>query len=385
LAERVADAIGAMRMVRAFDQESREKDRFKQLARDVKRVFIRSEMISGTVLPIMEVIYLPLFVCAVVVAWYAGTGLPTLFTCLLLIYRLQPHVKKIDQSRVQLNTVLGSVEAVMDLVDRANKPYLTSGDVPFTGLKTGIELSSVTFAYDDDSLQPALQPALKCVSFRIPAGSVTAIVGTSGAGKSTLVNLLCRFYDPTAGRIVVDGIDLRDLKLKDWRRRIAVAGQDAELMTGTVFENIAYGRPEASAEEIRMAAHLANAADFIEGLPEGWDTRVGSRGLRLSGGQRQRIGLARALLCKPSLLILDEATNALDSLSETAVQQTFEQIRGGTTILVIAHRLSTIRNADYVVVLGNGQVVEEGRPAELFSANGVFSKLYELQSLGLSR
>src|SRR6185295_15394486 len=177
--------------------------------------------------------------------------------------------------------------------------YLKSGNAPFSGLKKEIAMEAVTFVYGDDSLQPALNR----VSFLIPAGSVTAVVGTSGAGKSTLVNLLCRFYDPNA-------------------RRIGVAGQDAELMTGTVAENIAYGRPEASEEEIRTAAQLANAAEFIEDLPERWDTRVGARGLRLSGGQRQRIGLARALLCKPSLLILDEATNALDSLSETAVQQT---------------------------------------------------------------
>jgi subfamily B ATP-binding cassette protein MsbA len=277
--------------------------------------------------------------------------------------------------------MLGSVEAVLELLDRSNKPYLKSGNAPFSGLKKEIAMEAVTFVYGDDSLQPALNR----VSFLIPAGSVTAVVGTSGAGKSTLVNLLCRFYDPNAGRITVDGTDLRELSLKDWRRRIGVAGQDAELMTGTVAENIAYGRPEASEEEIRTAAQLANAAEFIEDLPERWDTRVGARGLRLSGGQRQRIGLARALLCKPSLLILDEATNALDSLSETAVQQTLEQLRGGTTILVIAHRLSTIRDADYVVVLSNGEVVEQGRPGDLFSANGVFSKLYELQSLGLSR
>ena len=381
LAERLADAIGTMRMIRAFGQEDRERSRFLVLANAVKRAFIKSEMVSGTVVPIMEIIYLPLFVCAVIVAWYAGTGLPTLFTCLILIYRLQPHVKRLDQTRVQLNTMLGSVEAVLELLDRSNKPYLKSGNAPFSGLKKEIAMEAVTFVYGDDSLQPALNR----VSFLIPAGSVTAVVGTSGAGKSTLVNLLCRFYDPNAGRITVDGTDLRELSLRDWRRRIGVAGQDAELMTGTVAENIAYGRPEASEEEIRTAAQLANAAEFIEDLPERWDTRVGARGLRLSGGQRQRIGLARALLCKPSLLILDEATNALDSLSETAVQQTLEQLRGGTTILVIAHRLSTIRDADYVVVLGNGEVVEQGRPGDLFSANGVFSKLYELQSLGLSR
>lgn len=381
LAERLVDAISAMRMVRAFGQEDRERRRFAELAGRVKQAFIRSERVSGTVVPIMEVIYLPLFVCAVIVAWYAGVGLPTLFTCLVLVYRLQPHVKKVDQTRVQLNTLLGSVEAVAELLEQNNKPYLRSGVVPFPGLGNGIELRSVTFEYGDDSANPALRN----VSFYIPAGSVTAVVGTSGAGKSTLVNLLCRFYDPTAGEIIVDGVDLRELDIKDWRGRVAVAGQDAELMTGTITENISYGRPDASEEDIRSAARLANAAEFIEELPERFATRVGTRGLRLSGGQRQRVGLARALLCKPDLLILDEATNALDSLSETAVQRTLEQLRGGTTILVIAHRLSTIRDADHVVVLSDGRLVEQGRPEDLFSANGVFSKLYELQSQGLSR
>jgi subfamily B ATP-binding cassette protein MsbA len=381
LAERLADAIGAMKMIRAFGQEERERKRFLQLAEEARAAFVRGERLTGTVIPVMELIYLPLLVVAVIVAWFAGTGLATLLTCMVVIYRLQPHMKRFDLTRVWLNTLRGSVDAVMELVDRSNKPYMKSGNVPFLGLRKGIELKSIGFNYDPT----ARQSALANVSFSLPAGSVTAIVGTSGAGKSTLVNLLCRFYDPTEGRIVIDGIDLREIDLKDWRRRVSFAGQDAELMTGTILENISYGRPDATEEEIRTAAQLANAADFIEELPERYQTRVGARGLRLSGGQRQRIGLARALLCKPSLLILDEATNALDSLSETSIHQTLEQLRGGTTILLIAHRLSTIRDADYVVVLENGQVAEQGQPGELFSANGVFSKLYELQSLDLTR
>jgi subfamily B ATP-binding cassette protein MsbA len=200
-----------------------------------------------------------------------------------------------------------------------------------------------------------------------------------------LVNLLLRFYDPTKGQILVDGLDLRQLDIGDWRHRLAIAGQDSELMTGTVAENISYGRPEASEAEIREAAELAHAAEFIDALPDGYATRVGTRGLRLSGGQRQRLGLARALLCRPELLILDEATNALDSLSETSVQHALEQLRGKVTIVIIAHRLSTIRNADHVVVLSGGRIVEQGSPHELSSANGVFSKMYELQVQGMAR
>jgi ATP-binding cassette, subfamily B, bacterial MsbA len=378
LAERLTDALATMRMVRAFGQEDRERKRFNELATRVKREFVRSESVSSTVIPAMEVVYLPLFVCAVIVAWYAGVGVPTLFTCLLLLYRLQPHIKRLDQTRVQFNTVLGSVEAVANLLDRSDKPYLVSGSTKFLELKRGVELRAVSFEYSGS----AGQQALRDVSFSIQVGSVTAIVGTSGAGKSTLVNLLFRLYDPTRGQILVDGTDLSELDVRDWRRRLAIAGQDAELMTGTIADNISYGRPETSESEIRMAAELANAAEFIEELPEGYRTRVGTRGLRLSGGQRQRVGLARALLCQPDLLILDEATNSLDGLSESAVQKALDELRGSTTILVIAHRLSTIRNADHVVVLSEGRVVEQGRPDTLTSAKGVFSKLYELQLHG---
>lgn len=378
LAERLGDALSTMRMIRAFGQEDRERKRFNELANQVKREFIRSESVSGTVAPTMEVVYLPLFVCAVVVAWYAGVGVPTLFTCLLLLYRLQPHIKRMDQTRVQLNTLFGSAEAVAQLIDRGDKTYLRSGQTRLDRLKRGVELRSVSFEYSGS----AGQQALSDVSFSIKVGSVTAIVGTSGAGKSTLVNLLYRLYDPTSGEILVDEINLRELDVKDWRRRLAIAGQDAELMTGTIAENISYGRPDASEQEIVNAAELANAAEFIDALPEGYQTRVGTRGLRLSGGQRQRVGLARALLCQPDLLVLDEATNSLDGLSESAVQQALDQLRGRTTILVIAHRLSTIRNADHVVVLSEGRVVEQGRPDSLTSSKGVFSKLYELQMQG---
>ena len=381
LAERLSNSITTMRMIRAFGQEERERRRFALLADEVRNAFIRSESLSGTVVPVMEAVYLPLFVCAVIVAWYIGVGLPTLFTCLLLIYRLQPHVKRVDQTRVQLNTFIGSAEAVAKLISRTDKPYLRSGPVRFQSLRQGVELRSVSFDYGGNSAQPALSD----VSFTVKAGAVTAVIGASGAGKSTLVNLLFRFYDPMKGQILIDGVDLRQLDTGDWRRRLAIAGQDSELMTGTVSENISYGRPEASEEEIRRAAELAHAAEFIDELPDGYATRVGTRGLRLSGGQRQRLGLARALLCRPDLLILDEATNALDSMSETSVQEALEQLRGKVTIVVIAHRLSTIRNADHVIVLSSGRLVEQGRPDELSAANGVFSKMYELQVQGMAR
>ncbi len=376
LSERLVEALGGMRMVRIFAQEHRERARFATIADNVRSVSVTNEMLSGSILPVMEVVYLPLFIFATIAASYWGVGLPTLFTCLLLLYRLQPHVKRADQSRVQLGTLIGAFEAISLLLRSDDKPYTQSGTIPFDSLREGIELNSVTFHYGDKPEQPAVYG----LSFRISAGAVTAVVGGSGAGKSTLVNLLCRLYDPTEGEIRIDGLDLRKLDLVSWRRRVAVAGQDAELLSGTIRDNIAYGRPSASEGEIEQAAHSAGASEFIAALPHGYDTHIGGRGLKLSGGQRQRIALARALLCNPDVLILDEATNALDSLSETAFQETLAALRGRVTLLVIAHRMSTVRSADQVIVLRHGRVIERGRPSDLFKAKGVFAQMVELQT-----
>jgi subfamily B ATP-binding cassette protein MsbA len=207
-----------------------------------------------------------------------------------------------------------------------------------------------------------------------------ALVGGSGAGKSTLINLLCRLYDPTAGEIRVDGVRLVDLDLASWRRRIAIAGQDADLLAGTIRDNIGYGDPEADDARIAAAAEKANIRDFIESLPQGYDTPVGLRGTQLSGGERQRIALARALLRDPEILILDEATNAVDHISEAEIQRTLERLAGRLTIIVIAHRLSTIRRANRVVVMREGRIVEQGSRGELLKRQGAFSELHELEA-----
>jgi subfamily B ATP-binding cassette protein MsbA len=208
---------------------------------------------------------------------------------------------------------------------------------------------------------------------------MTAVVGGSGAGKSTLLYLLARLYDPTAGEIRVDGVPLPELDLAAWRSRLAFAGQDLELMGDTVRANIAFGRSGATLDEIVAAARQGDAHGFISELPQGYDTRIGERGLRLSAGQRQRIGLARALVRKPEILILDEATNALDSLSERVIQHALEQLAGNLTMIVVAHRLSTIRLANHVIVLDEGRLVEQGPPDTLLRANRGFAHLWHLQ------
>ena len=215
----------------------------------------------------------------------------------------------------------------------------------------------------------------------IPIGRTTAIVGWSGAGKSTLPNLLFRFHDPETGAISVDGVPLTDIDLDWWRNQLAIAGQDSELMGGTIRENIAYARPDASDDEVAEAARLACIDEFITTLPHGYDTKIGARGVLLSGGQRQRIGLARAFLRKDGILLLDEATNSLDSMTESEVYQSLQAMRDGRTMIVIAHRLSTTRLADHVIVLSHGRVVETGSPAELYKSGGLFSKMVQLQEM----
>jgi subfamily B ATP-binding cassette protein MsbA len=223
------------------------------------------------------------------------------------------------------------------------------------------------------------QPVLKNCSIEIPYGSIVALVGPSGGGKSTMADLLLRFYDPTDGHITIDGLDIRDLTLNSLRQLIGVVTQETLLFNFSVRDNIRFGRPDATDEEVETAARVANAHDFICALPEGYDTHVGERGTRLSGGERQRVAIARAVLCDPQILILDEATSSLDSESEALIQEAIGRLLKGRTTLVIAHRLSTIQQADCIYVVDKGRIVESGRHDQLLAQNGRYRRLYELQ------
>jgi ATP-binding cassette subfamily B protein len=223
-------------------------------------------------------------------------------------------------------------------------------------------------------------PVLQQVSLEFTAGETTAIVGATGAGKSTLVKLLLRFYDPSAGRITLDGRDLRDLRMADLRRAIGLVSQDVFLFHGSVRDNIAYGRPDATFEAIVRAADIAEAHDFIMSLPQGYDTVVGERGQKLSGGQRQRVSIARAVLKDPPILILDEATSAVDNETEAAIQRSLEHLAIGRTTIVIAHRLSTVRNANRIYVLEHGQLAEAGEHDALVAQSGIYANLWNVQT-----
>lgn len=375
LADRVWEGLGGMRVIRSFGRESYEQSRFDRASERVRTTFFKLELLSSIVSPLSEVLSAALLLLILVIALKESQAtLPTLLTFVFILYRLQPKVKQVDGARVGLASLISSVEEVTALLDRSDKPYLVSGKIPFSGLQQGILFEAVTFRYNADE-----PPAVQDISLYIPQGKTTAFVGPSGAGKSTLISLLCRFSDPTAGEIFVDGCPLRQLGLNSWRNRIAIVSQDIYMFSTTIRENIAYGELEATDDEIIAAAQLANAHDFIQQLPYGYETNIGDRGVRLSGGQRQRIALARAIIRNPEILILDEATNALDSIAEDLIQEALKTLSQNRTVIVIAHRLSTIEQSDQIIVLDRGRVVEQGNLQQLLDQRGLFTQLYQLQ------
>jgi subfamily B ATP-binding cassette protein MsbA len=375
LGNRMWEGLAGMKVIRAFGRESYEQERFDVASKEVRNTFLKLDMLSGVVNPLSEVLSVVLLLYILVVALLQDrAALPTLLTFIFILYRLQPQVKQLDSYRVGLMALTSSVEDVMSLLDRSDKPYIYSGRIPFEGLQKAISFESVTFRY-----KPEEKPAVQDISLCIPRGKTTAFVGPSGAGKSTLIGLLCRFYDVTEGEIYVDGCPLRQLNLDSLRSRIAIVSQDIHMFSATIRENIAYGRLEATEDEIIAAAKLANADEFISQFPYGYETKVGDRGIRLSGGQRQRIALARAIVRNPEILILDEATNALDTISENLIQEALNTLSENRTVIVIAHRLSTIEQADQIIVLEEGRVIEQGNLQHLLKLDGLFAKLYHLQ------
>ena len=375
LGQRMLETFEGLRLIRAFGRESYEENRFKVASREVSKVFFKLDSITGLIYPLSEVLTVPLLLGILVVMAAGAPGqMAVSLTFLILLYRLQPRIKQFDANRVALDALSASVEEVRCLLDETNKPYLRNGTRVLVSIHEGIVFENVSLHYDSRKTA-----ALEQVTCSIKMGETTAFVGPSGAGKSSLISLICRFYDPSSGRLLIDGLPLQELDLTWWRNQIAVVSQDVYLFNASVAENIIYGKLNATDEELMEAARKAHALEFIQDLPDGFATVLGDRGIRLSGGQRQRLALARAFIRNPQILILDEATNSLDLISEKVVHDALEQFGRNRTVLMIAHRISTIEHADKVIVLDAGRVVESGAVADLLATGGLFSRLYALQ------
>jgi subfamily B ATP-binding cassette protein MsbA len=371
LGARMWDGVAGIRAIEAYSLQPLKEGRFAEASERVRASFLKLELLSGVVHPSSEILHVALLLG--ILAWQLpSTGsVPATLVFLLLLFRLQPNISLLHSSLVSLAGVAGPIEDVADLLNPADKPRIESGTKPFAGLRDSIEFDRVTFRYEGEP-----KTALENVTLRIPAGQVVAIAGSSGAGKSTFASLLCRFFDPTEGSIRIDGQNLKALDLESWRNRVALASQDTHLFSTTVRENIAFGREGATDDEVIDAAVGAGAHEFIRELPDGYATTVGERGTRLSGGQRQRIALARALIRNADILILDEATNALDGITEETVMEALREFQRDRTVIVITHRPSMVRFAEYAIVLEAGKVLEQGPPADLIKQGGRFAMLY---------
>ncbi len=371
------EAISGIQVVKSFTAEALETNRYHekvmasyQLAK--KRAMVRGLFVAG--------IFFAMFSAISIVLWYGGRlvflgniSAGDLSKFLLYTMFVAGAVGSLTGLYSQFQEALGASKRIFELLD--TESVLPEGTALLSQAQGKVSFNDVSFRYGDrgDDL------VLKHLSLEANPGEVVALVGPSGAGKSTLVALIPRFYDATEGSISLDGQDIREFKLEQLRKHIGIVPQETQLFSGSIAENIRYGRPNASDEEVQDAARAANAHTFILEFPNAYETVVGERGVKLSGGQRQRIAIARALLKNPRILILDEATSSLDSESEALVQEALDYLMKGRTTFVIAHRLSTIRNADRILVLDHGTLVEQGSHAELMTHSGLYKSLYDQQ------
>ena len=372
------EMIVSIRLIRLFVREDYEIDRFNRENVNNFDAQMKAAQLSATLTPVVEFLAA---LAVTVIVWYGGHEVirgnltsGSLIAFLVYAVNISNPVKRLGNVYGNIQRAVAAAERVFEVLDTLPEIQDAPGAKPLPPIQGRVTFENVTFEY-----RPG-EPALRNMSIDVEPGQVLAIVGPSGAGKSTIANLIPRFYDPQSGRICVDGIDIRNVTVASLREQLAMVPQDTILFSASIFENILYGRLDATREEVMAAAQAANAHNFILQLPDGYETQIGERGCQLSGGQRQRIAIARAILKNPRILILDEATSALDAESERLVQDALDKLMVGRTTFVIAHRLSTIQRADRILVLEKGRMAECGSHADLLDAGGLYCKLYSLQT-----
>ncbi len=379
------DKLAGIRVVQAFEQEEAELRHFRQISESYLQERVQAIRTWSVFFPALH------FTSALGGALVLGFGarlvindqltLGTLVAFLSYIISFYEPLRRLTEADNTFQQAIAAGERIFELLDRKSEVQDAPNAINLDEIEGEVVFDRVHFRYaeDDSTVDPKLQNVLHDISFRIAPAQSVALVGPSGAGKSSIANLLCRFYDPDSGRILIDGHDLRQVKVQSLRQHVAVVLQDTFLFNTTVRDNLRYGKPEASQEEMIAAAKAAYAHEFIQQLPQTYETKIGERGVKLSGGQKQRLALARAILADPCILILDEATSSVDAEAEYLIQQALDEVMKGRTALVIAHRLSTIRDADKIIALEGGHIREVGSHKDLLAQEGLYSQLYQRQ------
>ncbi|MGL4879639.1 MAG: ABC transporter ATP-binding protein [Waterburya sp.] len=378
LNSRLANNLSGITTIKSFTTENYELERLRQDSQAYRESNYKAIALSAAFIPIIRVVILAGFTAILLYGGVqAASGTLAVGTYSVLVFltqRLLWPLTHLGQTFDLYQRAMASIVRVMNLLDTPIAIHPGDIALSLSDIKGEVSLKEITFAYNQR------QPVIKNLSLHIPAGKTIAIVGATGSGKSTLVKLLLRLYEVQSGKITLDGQDIKNLVLWDLRRGIGLVSQDVFLFHGTVRDNISYGSPDASLSQVIAAAKIAEAEQFIEELPEGYDTIVGERGQKLSGGQKQRIAIARAILKDPPILILDEATSAVDNETEAAIARSLEKITQNRTTIAIAHRLSTIRHSDCIYVMEYGQIIEQGTHEDLLSLNGVYANLWRVQT-----